>query len=445
MSQFFIDFNNYNDINELLQDWTPRWDSSSSHWSLTTLNDRKVISQVTLGTSLRTLLSYNDVDGSGDIEILAKFMSTDVSLSSTPQLRVKASGTGTSETGIGWYYVNILNKHTIFCYRDATSSENKNNIALIDFIANTWYCVRFRIVGGITTYIKIWESSQLEPSDWQDSFTFNSAFTGDWNGIGAFNSNVGIRYWEYVGFGTNGDTAPTEISTGDISISSPILTSNANIIIPQIATQKNISILTNILSSTSNMLYPTFNNLTIQNKTINATPLQSNAILPAPSFYNTTQGYVLERRVNSGGWHPIAIVTDLVEQYDDTNVVLNNFYEYRLKKFITLQETEYSNISGLVYGSIPPIITLINVSTTKISDKITKDICTATFTVDQDILEWEARADGIGQGSGLLVGNGGNVLAETEIIFEIENEELTLGDKQYQINIYVKNLEGEWF
>lgn len=119
-----------------------------------------------------------------------------------------------------------------------------------------------------------------------------------------------------------------------------------------------------------------------------------------------------------------------------------------------------------------PNITILNKTRTKISDETNYDVCTVTFEVDKDIKIWEARAGGDGHGSGLLVGTNENELfgfsdqngvvetstsegfgggifypvisSGTDIQFNIDDEELTNGDKEYKINIYAKDLDGLW-
>ncbi|MFZ7103344.1 MAG: hypothetical protein ACOWWO_11915 [Peptococcaceae bacterium] len=120
--------------------------------------------------------------------------------------------------------------------------------------------------------------------------------------------------------------------------------------------------------------------------------------------------------------------------FENTWIMINDDYP-TLRVFNELQNPP----------STAPIITIANITTTKISDEIGKDICTVTFTTDQDIVEWEARADGNGAGQGDLVGSGiGPITVGTEITFDIENEELTFGNKTYRINIYGQNEQGVW-
>lgn len=109
-----------------------------------------------------------------------------------------------------------------------------------------------------------------------------------------------------------------------------------------------------------------------------------------------------------------------------------------------------------------PIVTITSISRNKISDEPGATLSIVKFKVDQAIVGWEARAGGIFQGSGLLVGSGGGpfpstsiypstsfypnnltIPANTEIQFEVDYNELQQ-DGAYQINVYACNSTGEW-
>jgi hypothetical protein len=95
-------------------------------------------------------------------------------------------------------------------------------------------------------------------------------------------------------------------------------------------------------------------------------------------------------------------------------------------------------------GSPAPTITVQSYDKSTISDESGMTMSTVVFKSDQGLTQWEARADGNGQGQGLLVGSGGAVTANTEVTFDVDYTELTLGDKTYRINIYGKNASGAW-
>ena len=110
-----------------------------------------------------------------------------------------------------------------------------------------------------------------------------------------------------------------------------------------------------------------------------------------------------------------------------------------------------------------PIINITSFTRSKISRALGLDKSTVTFQADQTLTDWEARAGGGGLGQGLIVGQAGsllcgpavycstslycqstNILANSDIYFDVDDEELTGGDGVYQINIYGMNAGGEW-
>lgn len=122
-----------------------------------------------------------------------------------------------------------------------------------------------------------------------------------------------------------------------------------------------------------------------------------------------------------------------------------------------------------------PNINITNYTRSRISAKAGVDVSSITFQANQPLVNWEARADGNGVGQGDLVGSPANTretwdaldalglswdeldaenrtwdniaviaAAETDVVFDVENEELSWGDKDYRINVYGKNAAGEW-
>ena len=94
----------------------------------------------------------------------------------------------------------------------------------------------------------------------------------------------------------------------------------------------------------------------------------------------------------------------------------------------------------------PPIITIQSQDVTKISGVTGYDRCTVTFTSDQALTYWEARATTTqtpGHGVGLLVESGTLAKGATGYVY-VDNEELTNGDLQYRISIYGQNVDGTW-
>ena len=109
------------------------------------------------------------------------------------------------------------------------------------------------------------------------------------------------------------------------------------------------------------------------------------------------------------------------------------------------------SISNIVYTVVydgPPVIAVGVPDKTRISDEAGHDACVCTFTADQDLSAWEARAtrDGVtpARGVGLLVESGGSLAAGEAGTVSVLDEELTGGDGMYTITVYGCGTNGLW-
>ncbi|OUS70310.1 hypothetical protein B1748_29180 [Paenibacillus sp. MY03] len=122
-----------------------------------------------------------------------------------------------------------------------------------------------------------------------------------------------------------------------------------------------------------------------------------------------------------------------------------------------------------------PLIVIDGYTRARISNQPGLRESVVQFLADQDLVDWQARADGAGVGQGDLVGQAPGVRDtwakwdaqalswasldaqtrtwETLIVvlpdndigeFVVDAGELTWGDKVYRINVYGKNQAGEW-
>lgn len=122
-----------------------------------------------------------------------------------------------------------------------------------------------------------------------------------------------------------------------------------------------------------------------------------------------------------------------------------------------------------------PFVVIDGYTRARISGQAGRNESVVQFMADQDLVDWEARADGAGVGQGDLVGAASGVrdtwtkldaqaeswsaldaesrswddlttvLPDNEIAeFAVTASELTWGDKTYRINVYGKNAAGEW-
>ena len=113
----------------------------------------------------------------------------------------------------------------------------------------------------------------------------------------------------------------------------------------------------------------------------------------------------------------------------------------------TLTKTNNSNeillpLFFVIQTNIPPIISIVDYSATKLSRVSGKNEISITFSSDKDLSEWEVRADGTGVGSGDLIASGGAI--SSNVNFIVNGIQLTWGDRIYRINVYGKSTEGVW-
>lgn len=128
--------------------------------------------------------------------------------------------------------------------------------------------------------------------------------------------------------------------------------------------------------------------------------------------------------------------------YDDTSYSATNWPSPFVADY-TATNRKLSIYGTYTAAATPPTINILSYSATRISDESGKTTCTIAFSANMDILEWEARAGGTGQGLGLLVGSGNStVTAGSSVNFDVDYSELTNGDGDYRINVYGRSAGG---
>lgn len=103
---------------------------------------------------------------------------------------------------------------------------------------------------------------------------------------------------------------------------------------------------------------------------------------------------------------------------------------------------------GMVLLSLIPVVTIGVLDKSKISDEPGQNKSTCLFTVDSDVIKWEARAvkgdDEPALGVGEIVESGGYLKSGTSASVVIDENELKQGDGLYTISIYAQSVTGYW-
>lgn len=223
--------------------WTARFDTTNQ--TLTIVNpsdgeaeDDRAIRLVHTAAGIR-LISFDSMDADAnrqDSEIVIRFRFVTDNLTAsdlTLQLWLRASGSSGSEDGYEAYLDasgGVSWRWAIRRWDAGTASGNldafqvfRNPYRILngtrgfssddDPEVGVWYYARFR-VNSTTLQFRQWAEGSPEPTTWDLEATDSDLNVDGWTGFGIRNDDE-IEV-DYVGAGTNGDTAPINISTNTV-------------------------------------------------------------------------------------------------------------------------------------------------------------------------------------------------------------------------------------
>lgn len=103
---------------------------------------------------------------------------------------------------------------------------------------------------------------------------------------------------------------------------------------------------------------------------------------------------------------------------------------------------------GMVVLSLIPVVTIGLPDKSKISDEPGYNQCVCLFTVNSDIVKWEARAVKGEQepalGVGQIIESGGYLAKGKSGKIIVDEDELQSGDGLYTISVYAQSTNGYW-
>jgi len=205
-TQYFTDFSEYS-TGVAPSDW-------SQPWAVATLSivadgaatGGKVL-RCTKGSSSRSLLAWDGVAAVSsqyaDVEIVYKWRASATNASVRTILR--GSGSAGSENGQAPGYHSNGQLILSYTYTNGTVNFPSSNDAP-DIVPDTWYITRAQAIGS-TLRVRVWAAADPEPGTWNIDTATTFADPGY---VGLFPFEAATTEYDYVGFGFNGDPAPTE-------------------------------------------------------------------------------------------------------------------------------------------------------------------------------------------------------------------------------------------
>jgi hypothetical protein len=208
-------------------DWDERWNTT---YGATTVADGTGLglSEMRIdhtGVSGWYGITWNDVNASTDVEILAKGQ-TPITADGVGGngLALRASGATGSES---LYFLTIRPYNDlVMLERRIPSGTTQLATDALTIASNTWYWMRFRVNGtGATVSIKakVWANGTSEPAGWNcadtiptygcieyDDVSADRITGAGWVGMGSYHS-TGDDKWDYLSVGLNGATAPSPV------------------------------------------------------------------------------------------------------------------------------------------------------------------------------------------------------------------------------------------
>lgn len=128
-------------------------------------------------------------------------------------------------------------------------------------------------------------------------------------------------------------------------------------------------------------------------------------VFVAYSDNGSSWSYIGGANADAATKYPISKTANTTSTINFSSVGAHRYWQLGLWDYpITITATELEMLEDVVAN--PPVITITNATRTRLSHVSGMTRSTITFRADQDIVEWEARADGDGHGSGDLVGSG---------------------------------------
>ena len=167
---------------------------------------------VAAGANDWNYLTLDEVEDSNhaNVEILAKYTTPSSLSSSRYPLVVRGAGSDESATG---YSIRVSTSAIRIYSCNASDTPVQVATAAFTFSVSTTYWIRFR-ANSTSLKARVWADGGGEPGTWDLDVTDSTISAAGWNGLSDYSTTVNGGTVDQIGFGTNGDTAPSSASSG---------------------------------------------------------------------------------------------------------------------------------------------------------------------------------------------------------------------------------------
>jgi hypothetical protein len=159
-----------------------------------------------------TYLTLDEVEDSNHaaVEILAKYTTPSSLSSARYPLVVRGAGTDESATG---YSVRVSSSSIRIYSCNASDTPVQVATAAFTFNTSTTYWIRFR-ANSTSLKARVWADGGGEPGTWDLDVIDSTISAAGWNGLSDYATTSNGGTVDQIGFGTNGDTAPSSAGGG---------------------------------------------------------------------------------------------------------------------------------------------------------------------------------------------------------------------------------------
>lgn len=195
MATYFTD-----DFADFGTDWTERYNTTPT-WSVSS-GDLTVPAGV---TGDWCAVTWNDIDGDTDRDDVEALILITLPAASIYPIILRASG---ADESASLYTLRLATTSFRTYYCNGADTPTQIGSVAASMTAGVDYWVRFRI-NGTSVRARFWADGGGEPGTWNVDSTDSTVSGAGWSGLSIYtNSGAGATI-KQVGFGTNGDTAPS--------------------------------------------------------------------------------------------------------------------------------------------------------------------------------------------------------------------------------------------